>query len=654
MQKPIKIISLDTETYGMTGDLKRIAVYDGVEVTYGYSFSDIEPVLLNYNYLGFDVHVYIHNLEFDARKIPDIFSKERIVWKKSLTINGKLGVIADKLYTFHDSFKILPMGLKKLSEDFDLEHGKLDLWDEIINKYGTKKFKDIGDYFIRCDKDDELYVKYLGYDVMSLYELIMKLIDLTGIPEHDFVKKVSTASISRYLFQNGYKGKKFKDAKLLKTDYEILTLYNWKNSQEIEDFLRDSYCGGRTEVFKPILRGVRGYHYDVNSLYPYVMSYGVALYPVGKPIYRMDGKIAKHYFDDWLKNKIGLGFLECKVFIPKQNVPPLPVKKEKLIFPCGEVCGVWTYEELEYAIKYCGVKILDYYGVVHFEKTYPVFKRFVECFYELKNEGKKTKNDALTAFAKLILNVAYGYTGMRRDDKCSLDSLDNLEKHPDWTNLSETFGFVEYPTNVNAPYIQVQIASYVTSRARLVLLKGLKHIEEKGGNVYYCDTDSIVSDIPMDKKYIDKYKLGYWDCEADNIVEAVFLKPKVYIEKISKDKKIKINKKFKGITKDTVKDFDYSYYKFLLKLLKERKEKEYIVEKNRVVLRSLVYMQKKELDYDYYEVRDKKMNLQKLDKRHMYYNDNYTKPLYFESEKEFLDFSFNNYEDISFSLRGTK
>ena len=69
-KEPI-IITLDTETYnGLLGDLKRIAIYDGSKVHYGYSFADIEAILLNYA-LIYDVHIYIHNAEFDIRKIPN-------------------------------------------------------------------------------------------------------------------------------------------------------------------------------------------------------------------------------------------------------------------------------------------------------------------------------------------------------------------------------------------------------------------------------------------------------------------------------------------------------------------------------------------------------------------------------------------------------
>lgn len=648
MKRPVKILTLDTETYnGLLGELKRIAVYDGEKVYYGYTFEDVEKILLNYDLMGFNVHCYIHNIEFDARKIPDIFSKERIKWKNSLCINHKLATISCKKYVFHDSFKLLPMALKKLSESFDLEHGKLDLWEEVQKKYSGWHFKNIVDFLDNCSVQDPLYLEYLGYDVMSLYELIYKLIDLTGIQEYDFVKKVSTASISRHLFEHGFKGEFFKDENEGKTDFDILCEFNWEENQEVEEFIRASYCGGRTEVFKPRL-WEHGFHYDVNSLYPFVMSDGKALYPVGKPLYYTDGEIAQKFYNEWKKDKVGLGFLYCKVFVPKQHIPPLPVKKGKLCFPCGEFDGVWTYEELDYSEQECGVKILEYYEVCHFEKTYPVFKRFIECFYQLKDKGKKEKNIALTTFAKLIMNVGYGYTGMRRDDKTALDSIEKITDYDNISNICEDLGFIEIPNEVHSKYIQVQVASYVTSRARLVLLKGLKHIEKKGGNVYYCDTDSIVSDVPMDASFIDKYKLGYWDCEADNISNAIFLKPKVYAEVIGGE----VNKKFKGVSRDTVKDYDFEYYKMLYKLFEEKKEDEIVVEKNKLVMRSIMYMHKKNLDYDYVEYRDKKMNLKNKDKRLMNYEKNYTEPLFFKSIEDFDSFDFYD-KEYSMYLGGT-
>ena len=135
--KPVKLITLDTETYdGLKGKLKRIAIYDGHNIHYGYHFSDIEPILINYSRMGFSVEIYIHNMEYDLRKISEVF--EKVNWKKSLMINGKLATLTSKDYTFHDSFKILPMSLKKLSEGFNVKHGKLDLWEAVQKTYPDK------------------------------------------------------------------------------------------------------------------------------------------------------------------------------------------------------------------------------------------------------------------------------------------------------------------------------------------------------------------------------------------------------------------------------------------------------------------------------------------------------------------------------------
>lgn len=640
--KPVKLITLDTETYdGLKGKLKRIAIYDGHEIHYGYQFRDIEPVLLNYENMGFSVEVYIHNMEFDLRKIPEVF--KHAVWKKSLMINGKLATLACESYTFHDSFKLLPMSLKKLSEGFNVEHGKLDLW-EAVNKTYPDQYKDIVDFLDRCDVDDALFLEYLGYDVMSLYEVLQVLMRISGIPLSKFVKRVSTASLSRYIFKNGYNGKPFKSPLLGKSDYEYLCQYKWEYDLETEDFIRQSYCGGRTEVFKPRLE-VPGFHYDINSLYPYVMKKGE--YPVGKPQYTESPKVAEKMYTDWKKDRTGLGFINCRVFIPQQPIPPLPVKMGKLTFPCGEVYGTWTYEELEYAESECGVEILEYYCGCHFKNTFPVFERFIEVFSKMKEKASEDGNEPLRTFAKLIQNVGYGYTGMRRDDKTSLAPFEDLEKYDKVCFADREAGFIEIPTDVNAEYIQVQVASYVTSRARLVFLKGARDIIKRGGNVYYGDTDSLVTDIPLPDDLVHKSKLGKWKLEGQPI-KGIFLKPKVYTEIYEKDKP---TIKFKGVSKETQKSLKYDDYEFYYKELESQLHDYIVIEKNRLTLRSIMYMQKKGLSPDYYEVRDKKMNLKTTDKRKIDYANNETSPLYFPQLTDFENFSFEKVnKKVGFSM----
>lgn len=644
----MKIITLDTETYnGLIGKLKKIAIYDGIKVYYGNTFEEVEPVLLNYAKIGYSVHVYIHNAEFDLRKIPEIFDKSRIDWTQSVIINGKIAKIKCKDYTIHDSFKLLPMSLKTLSgkKGFNVKHGKLDLWAECQKRY-PGKYKNLVDFLDRCEIDDSLFIEYLGYDVISLYEVLLKLITISGLSLNKFVTRLTTASLSRFIFKNGYKHNgeviEFKDTKNLTSDYEIMTSFNWNNEPDIEDFLRKTYCGGRTEVFKTSLNGRKlkyghGFHYDVNSLYPYVMQ---KEYPVGKPIYKENGEYAKYYFEDWMENHKGLGFINATINIPKQHIPPLPVKMGKLTFPTGKVYGSWTYHELEYAIKECGVEIVEYHAVCHFNRTFPVFKRFINTFYTLKEEGTNTGNYALRTLGKLLMNVGYGYTGMRRDDKTSLVSIDEIDEYNDVIFANPELGFIEVPTNVKAEYIQVQVASYVTSYARLVLLEAMRDVVKRGGNVYYCDTDSVVCDIPFDESIVDNAKIGFWDLEGKPI-QGLFLRPKVYVEKFAKGEE---NIKFKGVSKETQQELSFDYYKGMYADMIVKNKDFRIVEKNRLTLRSIMYMTKNEIDFDYYENRDKKINYNTVEKRVMHYKENYTEPWHFETIEDFEHFNFNKIE----------
>ena len=652
-KKLIKLITLDTETYnGLVGGLKRIAIYDGKEVTYGYKFLDIEPKLIEYEKQGFQVHVYIHNMEFDLRKIPQVFYADRIVWEKCFVINGKLATVACKHYTFHDSFKLLPMSLSKLSKDFGVEHGKLDLLEEVLKTYpgqyeiydeenNLDKNSTLVNFLDKCPVDDELFLKYLGYDVISLYEILQILMAVSGVDLNTFVKKISTASLSRHVFKNGYKGKEFRTNGYSMTDYDLLCSYKWNDNLKVEEFIRCSYCGGRTEVFKPVLDG-QAYHMDINSMYPFVMF--EKEFPIGTPEYIDNGEVAQAYFESWLENHDGLGFICATVEIPRQHIPPLPVKMGKLTFPTGVVYGTWTYTELEYAIKNCEVKILEYREVCHFSRTFPVFKNFIDELYKIKQQATHDGNKSLRTFAKLFMNVGYGYTGMNRD-KTKLDSIENMSKYEKINSINEELGFIEVPADVQSEYIQVQVASYVTSYARLVLLDALRKAD-KVGEVYYCDTDSIVTDKPFPDEMIDSEKLGYWDVESKPS-SGLFLRPKVYVENdVSGD----ITKKFKGVSKETQEKLSYDDYQTLYEELQDLKKSEIVVERNKLTMRSIMYMEKQGLSMDYYETRDKKMNLVTIEKRDINYSENWTRPHHFATVEEFENFSYNIKQNVDINI----
>lgn len=656
---PIKILTLDTETYGMGGELRRIAIYDGQNVLFGYKFSDIYPMIEQYYNLNYSVHIYIHFLDFDARKIPEIFQSGTIDWDRTVLINQKYAKITCKHYTLHDSFKLLPESLENLTgkKGFNLTHAKMDLMEK-VNQVYPNQYVDKSDFFMNCDADDPVYLEYLKYDVISLYDLIYKLMDVSGLCEEELVRCLSNASMSKKIFKQGYKGNQFITEGESKTDYELATCMGaWHSSTmikdnvsnqnvsyyDIEKKIRESYFGGRTEVFKPHLKPLNtelfGFHYDVNSLYPYVMSCG-NLFPIGFPKFYDVATIIKKNFNDWRENHSGLGFIKCKVFIPKQDIPPLPCKiSNKLIFPTGYIIGSWTYVELEYAIKNCGVKVLEYLEMIHFSRTFHVFQNYVKFFYDMKKNAKMTVNKALEKFAKLMLNTAYGWLALGREDKTELHSIAKLEKYAERTiYINEKLEYLECKSIVNSESIQPQIAAYVTSYGRLVLLHQMRK-QKKTGEVYYCDTDSIVTDVIMDTCDVDKYIIGKWDLEK-KLLEGYFLQPKVYYEDYLEEDIEKVNIKFKGISRATQKEFNKSLYQRIYRKLCKETNELFLVEEKKEILRSLRYTQKNNIDWNTVEERDKYINLGLKQKRNIDYLKNKSEPWHMESIEMFQNFTF--------------
>ena len=639
------LVTLDTETIGLDGDIKRIAIYYGQEVIYGYTFADIEPLLIDLYKRGYHPHVYIHNLEFDLRKLGNIFRKENVNWNTTKMVNGKYVILTCKHYTLHDSFKLLPMSLAKLSEDFGLEHGKMDLWEEVEKEY-PGQYENHVDFLSRCDPDNEIYLKYLGYDVISLYELMEKLMEVTGFSLKEMITKISTASISKYLFRKGYKGEIFITEGERLTDYEMITKFKqWssekitrfgKSYREMEEKIREGYYGGRTEVFTPHCKKsgkISAYHYDVNSLYPTVMQDPKLAYPIGDPEYHT-GQMATIIYGNWRRNHIGLGYIRARVYVPNQDIPPLPTNNGKLCFLCGYLEGTWTFNELEYAVKECRTKIIDIVEVIYFRNTFPVFKNFIDTFFKLKLEGKETGNEALTSFAKLILNTAYGYLALIRE-RDDVMNLDTEEKYRDKIIYKdEELGFIKIESYVISDSIQVQIAGYVTSYARLFLLKALRK-QAKEGSVYYCDTDSIVCSTPLPNEWIDKAKLGYWDLEGE-LYEGFFIFPKVYYERKKGGKE---TIKFKGVTKQTQKSFDYDFYFSIFEKIKNGDTSKILIEKNRELLRGIQYSQSKGRDLNKLEYRDKYLNLGHIPKRNIDYRRNNSKPWFMNSFEEHRNFN---------------
>ena len=115
--------------------------------------------------------------------------------------------------------------------------------------------------------------------------------------------------------------------------------------------------------------------------------------------------------------------------------------------------------------------------------------------------------------------------------------------------------------NIHFEAISVAISAAVTSYARIYMAKVKLDILEKGGSIYYSDTDSIVTNIKLDERLTDLYSkgnkvLGRFKLEHE-LEEAYFISNKTYALITVKSGKDKIVKRAKGADKNALTLTDY-------------------------------------------------------------------------------------------------
>ena len=162
--------------------------------------------------------------------------------------------------------------------------------------------------------------------------------------------------------------------------------------------LREGYFGGHTDVYKTCNNNQPLYVYDVNSLYPYVMSQFEM--PIGNITY-FEGDIIK------ATDKIPYGFFKVEIETPDNlNVPILMTKAnindssiKRTMAPLGTWTGVIFSEEMVNAMKF-GYNFKNLNGYT-FDKGF-IFKDCVNDLYAIKQSHHK--DDPMYLISKLLLN----------------------------------------------------------------------------------------------------------------------------------------------------------------------------------------------------------------------------------------------------------
>lgn len=203
------------------------------------------------------------------------------------------------------------------------------------------------------------------------------------------------------------------------------------------------------------------------------------------------------------------------------------------------------------AIKY-GYKIVVLEGYT-FDKGI-VFDKYAADLFEIKSSHDSSH--PMYLISKLLLNSLYGRFGMALDleshNVIDEDKVGNFLEEYDYISdlipLNNGKCILSYSKNKEnsdstSKNVSIGIAAAITSYARIHMQQFL---QSKDYNVYYTDTDSIVTDKPLNENYIGK-ALGQLKLEY-LISKGVFLAPKVYSLISSEGKEVTKVKGFKEKT----------------------------------------------------------------------------------------------------------
>ena len=389
------------------------------------------------------------------------------------------------------------------------------------------------------------------------------------------------------------------------------------------NFIKEGYYGGLTEVYRPYGRDL--VYIDINSLYPYA-----ALNPMpGTDCYYIET-----FKDKGLDLDKLFGFFYAKVKTNNQYLGLLPVHRGgRLICPNGEFEGIWSSEELKFA-KSKGYEITVIKGY-QFNKVNNIFKDYILELFNFKN----TSTGFLKLIYKSLLNNFLGRFGLnlikpltqtvnkeKRDFILSTrivhsQTILNEDKFlitfdPTISNkICKNHGLdifkvleKESKTNIENSLdifkdVSIATAAFVTSYARIHINKCKLDILEKGGSIYYSDTDSLVLDSSfLDSNWIGKnigqFKLEYF------IDEAYFISNKTYCLILKNGETII---KTKGVINNsiTIEDFKSMYW-FNKNITARKYNSKTNYEKASVLI------EKKDviLNYDSYTKREKIYNLE--------------------------------------------
>ena len=330
-------------------------------------YSGYKVYLHNFSY--FDGVFLLRVLSYLSHKIQPVIRDNRIVDLR-FSYNIKNDKKTFYFLFFRDSYLLLPSSLRDLAKSFNVEDKSIFPYDFINNPEITLNY--VGDVpnfkFFNNINDKEYYsyvssfssrnkkwnlreelIKYCEQDVIALYQVIDKFSkDIYDMFNLNITDNPTLPSLAFLIYRNKFMPKNINIPIILGDTYLDI---------------KDGYTGGSVDVYKPFGKNI--FHYDVNSLYPFVMRNFPM--PVGIPKY-FEGDIFNG-IDFTSERDKPFGVFDVEVISPDNlNIPILQTKIQtefggiRTVSPLGKWEGTYFSEEIYNAIP--PLPYLTLYGTV--------------------------------------------------------------------------------------------------------------------------------------------------------------------------------------------------------------------------------------------------------------------------------------------------
>lgn len=457
---------------------------------------DIESFIVHVS--RFDSITWFHNLGFDGKFLLDHILRAGFVWtsERGCRFEGTFKTLIDgfgKIYSitvqwftgksteFRDSFKKLPMSVKRVAESF-----KLDITKGEIEYH---KERPVG--YVPTEEENE----YQRNDVSIVAKAMAQVLSqgMTRLT-------VSGDALAEY--------KRLVSSKGFVAAFPVFSF-------ELDAEFRRAYRGGWTYCDPRFSKRITdsGLVLDVNSLYPSVMAY--ELIPYGEPEF-IEGVCLPT-----ADRPLTIFSVEIMAKLKPNHVPCIQIKNsstfsetEYLSLIDEPTTLMVTNIDWELYLEHYDIDVISYGGGWRFKAARGMFKAYIEKWSQIKANS----TGGLREIAKLHLNGLYGKF-------CTNPTI--TSKYP--VLEDNKLKFKRAPDEIREP-VYTPAGVFITSHARAVTIRAA---QTNYATFAYADTDSLhlLTDEVPDGIIVHPTDMGAWKLEY-KFANAFYIRAKGYTERL--------------------------------------------------------------------------------------------------------------------------